>query len=96
MEFRAVVAGVLALVFTSVRVALGSGSIPPTVRHPQLPHVCDSGPLRGCACSPTEDDPNGICSDAPFEEPFFEIGPQCLPVLLDGPRATATGIAIGS
>ena len=66
-----------------------AGTSPPDVRHPQLAHVCDSGPMRGCPCTPTSTDLDGICS--PIDRigpPFFEDGPQCVPFVLPEPRAT--------
>jgi hypothetical protein len=38
---------------------------------------------------PSEADPNDVCSDLPFEIPFFENGPQCIPFILPRPKASA-------
>jgi hypothetical protein len=70
------------------RLAPAAAVPPPDVRHPDFPHVCDSGPKRGCACTPTDGDPNGDCSDLPFDQPVFENGPQCVPLILPAPKAS--------
>src|SRR5262249_55731986 len=88
---QAFVAAVAASVvcFSCSASVFAAADVPPEVRHPDFPHICDSGPMRGCPCTPTEADPNDICSDVPFDIPFFEGGPQCVPFVLSEPKGSA-------
>src|SRR5262245_15689495 len=91
---RASVSSVFVLVVCLLfpRWVLAAAVPPPEVRHPGKPHICDSGPKRGCACnSDPNGDPNGGCSDHPVDPlPVLEGGPQCVPLVLPAPRGSGT------
>ncbi len=80
------------VLFSFPGLIMGANDGGPEVRQPRLRLQCDKGPKQDCPCVPTPADPNGICSNAIFRDfPFFENGPQCVPVR-DKTKPKASGI----